>query len=185
MGGVLLVLPSRSVLLSFAGLFGVVMGLALLTPLTTTLLMGWAAPLANRTVGILGAMAARGVVTAMSRTAPAMAALVVAVSVTVGLGTMISSFRETVSRWLDGTLQADIYVSVPGLLSSRAQGTLDPRVVDTLSAHPDIQGYSTYREATVRDDEGATPAGSRPRGNGWVCRWQGSSSTTGRIRVWS
>lgn len=156
MGGILLVLPSRSVLLSFAGLFGVVMGLALLTPLTTTLLMGWVAPLANRTVGILGAMAARGVVTAMSRTAPAMAALVVAVSVTVGLGTMISSFRETVSRWLDGTLQADIYVSVPGLLSSRAQGTLDPGVVDALSAHPDIQGYSTYREANVRDAGGAT-----------------------------
>ncbi len=156
LGGVLLLLPSRSVLLSFAGLFGVVMGLALLTPLTTVVLMKGAAPLANRTIGILGAMAARGVVTAMSRTAPAMAALVVAVSVTVGLGTMISSFRETVSRWLDGTLQADIYVSVPGLLSSRAQGTLDPEVVDVLSGTSGIQGVSTYREATVNAPEGAT-----------------------------
>ncbi|MGD8360473.1 MAG: FtsX-like permease family protein [Gemmatimonadota bacterium] len=148
-GGVLLLLPSRSVLLSFAGLFGVVMGLALLTPLTTALLMGMAAPVANRTVGILGAMAARGVVAAMSRTAPAMAALVVAVSVSVGLGTMISSFRETVSDWLDSTLQADIYVSVPGLVSSRAQGTLDPAVVGRLSRAPGIVGFSSYRDVVV------------------------------------
>ena len=152
-GGVLLLLPTRSIPLSFAGLFGVVMGLALLTPLTTAVLMGLAAPVANRMVGILGTMAARGVVTAMSRTAPAMAALVVAVSVTVGLGTMISSFRDTVSRWLDGTLQADIYVSVPGLLSSRAQGTLDAAVVDALTADSALLGVSTYREARVTDGE--------------------------------
>jgi putative ABC transport system permease protein len=155
-GAVLLLVPSRSVLLSFAGLFGVVMGLALLTPLTTALLMGIASPLANRTVGILGAMAARGVVAAMSRTAPAMAALVVAVSVTVGLGTMITSFRGTVSRWLDGTLRADIYVSVPGLVSSRAQGTLDPGVVERLTAAPGVVGYNTYREATLEAPEGTT-----------------------------
>jgi len=154
LGGLLLLLPSRSILLSFGGLFGVVMGLALLTPITTAFLMNRLAPLATRSVGILGAMAARGVVTAMSRTAPAMAALVVAVSVTVGLGTMISSFRGTVSRWLDGTLQADVYVSVPGLLSSRAQGTLDPEVVETLSSSPSVAGVSTYREASVQGPEG-------------------------------
>jgi hypothetical protein len=58
-------------------------------------------------------MAARGVVTSLSRTAPAMAALVVAVAVTVGLGIMIQSFRGSVVRWLDVTLQADLYVSPP------------------------------------------------------------------------
>jgi len=155
-GGILLLLPSRSILLSFGGLFGVVMGLALLTPLATALLMGIAAPLANRTVGILGAMAARGVVSAMSRTAPAMAALVVAVSVTVGLGTMITSFRGTVSDWLDGTLRADIYVSVPGVVRSRAQGTLDSRIVDRFTAAPGVVGFNTYREATLETPDGPT-----------------------------
>ena len=154
-GGLLLLAPSRSVALSFGGLFGVVMGIALLTPLTTSVLMRGAAPLAGRVAGILGAMAARGVVAAMSRTAPAMAALVVAVSVTVGLGTMISSFRETVSRWLDGTLQADIYVSVPGLVSSRAQGTLDPGLVERLTTGPGVVGFSTYRETETLSGDGS------------------------------
>ncbi len=135
-GFLCLIIPSRSILLSFAGLFGVVMGLALWTPLTTSILIRTLAPTLRRVVGILGVMAARGVVTAMSRTAPALAALVVAVSVTVGLGIMITSFRATVVRWLDGTLQADIYVSVPGLVSSRPQGTLDPGLVERLIGGP-------------------------------------------------
>jgi len=71
------------------------------------------------------------------------------VSVSVGLGTMISSFRETVSDWLDTTLQADIYVSVPGLVSSRAQGTLDPALVARLSRSPGVVGFSSYRDVTV------------------------------------
>ena len=154
-GIVLLLMPSRSVVLAFGGLFGVVMGIALLTPLATAVLVGLVGPVVGRTVGILGTMAARGVVTAMSRTAPAMAALVVAVSVTVGLGTMISSFRETVSRWLDGTLQADIYVSLPGLVSSRAQGTLDPDLVGRLTRGPGVAGFSTYREAETLAGDGA------------------------------
>jgi putative ABC transport system permease protein len=153
-GTLALVLPSRSVLLSFVGLFGVVMGLALLTPLTAALLMKVLAPGTRRVFGILGVMAARGVVTAMSRTAPALASLVVAVSVTVGLGTMITSFRGTLVQWLDGTLQADIYISLPGLVSSRPEGTLDPRVVSRLTRVEGLEGYSTYREAVVETEEG-------------------------------
>jgi putative ABC transport system permease protein len=52
--------------------------------------------------GTVGLMASRGVVSSLSRTAPAIAALVVAVSVTVGLGVMIQSFRGSLERWLDG-----------------------------------------------------------------------------------
>jgi putative ABC transport system permease protein len=90
-------------------------------------------------------MASRGVVTAMSRTAPAVAALVVAVSVTVGLGVMIQSFRSTLERWLGGTLAADVYVSLPSVQASRAAGTLDPGVVAALTTHPDVAGWSSYR----------------------------------------
>lgn len=155
LAGVLcLVVPSRSILLSFAGLFGVVMGLALWTPLATSVLIRMLAPIARRVAGTLGVMAARGVVRAMSRTAPALAALMVAVSVTVGLGTMITSFRSTVVRWLDGTLQADIYVSVPGLVSSRPQGTLDPEVVERLTGADGLAGFSTYREAILDTENG-------------------------------
>jgi putative ABC transport system permease protein len=143
------------------------MGLALLTPLSTAVFMRVVTPAVRRAVGVLGVMAARGVVTAMSRTAPALAALVVAVSVTVGLGTMITSFRETVVRWLDATLQADIYVSLPGVVSSRAQGTLDPGLVERLVTAEGLAGFSTYRETVVETDQGplrAVALDLHPRG---------------------
>ena len=144
-GAVLLALSARALVASFAGLFLVILGMALLTPLGTVLLVRVARPALARAGGILGTMAARGVVSALSRTAPAVAALVVAVSVTVGLGVMIQSFRATLVRWLQGTLVADVYVSAPSLVQSRAEGTLDPEAVRALVGHPDVAERSTYR----------------------------------------
>ncbi|HSG09222.1 MAG TPA: FtsX-like permease family protein [Longimicrobiales bacterium] len=153
-GALLLAVPARSVGLSFAGLLPVMLGMALLTPLGTVGLVGLARPVLARGAGILGTMASRGVVTAMSRTAPAVAALVVAVSVTVGLGVMIQSFRSTLSRWLGGTLQADVYVSLPSVQASRAEGTLDPAVLASLTGHPEVDGWSTYRGVELDLPEG-------------------------------
>lgn len=153
-GAALLLIPSRSVLLSFSGLFAVLLGAALLTPLATVGFVRLLTPLLGRTVCILGTLAARGVTAALSRTAPAVAALVVAVAVTVGLGVMIQSFRGTVVEWLDHTLQADIYVSPPSPISSRAEGSLDAGVVARLSAVSGVAGRSTYRSTELITADG-------------------------------
>ncbi len=155
LGALALLIPSRSLLLSFGGLFAVLLGIALLTPLATMALVRLFRPILSRTVGILGTMAVRGVSTSLSRTAPAVAALVVAVAVTVGLGTMIASFRGTVVRWLDHTLQADIYVTGPSAMASRPGGTLSPGLVSRLTtAVPDLEGFSTYRGSTLATGDG-------------------------------
>ena len=154
LGTILLRIPSRSVLLSFAGLFGILLGVALLTPLATVAFVNVLRPVLGRTLGILGTMAARGVSASLSRTAPAVAALVVAVAVTVGLGTMIASFRGTVVRWLDHTLQADVYVAPPSALASRPGGTLSDDLVGRLTGVPGLEGFSTYRGSTLVTPEG-------------------------------
>jgi len=153
-GGLLLAVPSRSLLLSFSALFLTILGMALLTPLGTVVLVRAARPVLSRIGGLLGTMASRGVVGQLSRTAPAVAALVVAVSVTVGLGVMIHSFRSTLVRWLDGTLRADVYVSLPGPQASRATGTLWPEVVEAFVAQPDVVGFSTYRGVDLLTPQG-------------------------------
>jgi putative ABC transport system permease protein len=181
LGGGMLLIPTRSIAVAFTALFAILLGMALATPAATVLLMGALRPLLARWAGILGSMAARGVVTALSRTAPAMAALVVAVSVTVGLGVMIASFRSTVVRWLDATLQADVYISPPSVVSNRAEGTLpeglELRYVDV----PGVAGVSTYRGR-----EFTTPAygvtrlvalGLDPRGEASLQFLEGDRST--------
>ncbi len=129
----------------FLGLALVMGAIALVTPLAAVGCTRLLSPVAGRVAGVTGRMAARGVVRSLSRTGPALAALVVAVSVTVGLGAMISSFRHTVERWLDHTLQADVYVSAAGLGVARIPDPLRPELVERVRSLPGVEAASTYR----------------------------------------
>ena len=144
-GGALLLLPTRSLVVSFTALFCFVVGSALLTPGITVLLMRLLRPVLGRVFGLLGRMAARDVEAALSRTSVAIAALMVAVSVTVGVTIMIGSFRQTVVAWLDSSLQADVYVSPPGLAANRVEATLDPAVAEEVRTIPGVAAASAYR----------------------------------------
>jgi putative ABC transport system permease protein len=142
---VLLAWPGGGVGLGFAGLFALILACALLTPLGAIGLVHLFAWAAGRTFGLVGRMAARGITASLSRTAVAIAALMVAVSTTIGVGLMISSFREAVVRWLEGTLRADVYVSAPSLIGSRPDATLDPAVIARLVSAPGVAAASTTR----------------------------------------
>ena len=120
----LLLIPTRSLLIGFGGLAALVLGFALIIPITTILILKVLSPLSGRFFGFMGTMATRGTSASLSRTAVAITALTVAISVSVGIGTMVQSFRGTVERWLETSLGADIYVSPPSALRSRVEATL-------------------------------------------------------------
>ncbi len=151
-GGALL-LP-RNLAVSFMGLFAVILGCALLTPAATVLLIGLLRRPLGALLGVLGRMAAGGVVASLSRTAVAISALVIAVSVTVGIGVMVDSFRQTVIRWLGTTLQSDIYVSAPSRAGGLVGTALDPEVARRAMALPGGRGRPY------------DPAGPDPRSGG-------------------
>jgi putative ABC transport system permease protein len=153
-GGVVLAVPG-GIVLGFTGLFVVMVGCALLTPTAALALLRPLHPLAGRAFGIVGRLATRGTVAALSRTSVAMAALMIAVAAAVGVGVMIASFREAVTAWLEGTLTADVYVSAPSLVGSRPDATLDPALVARLAATPGIARASTSRGVLVPGPRGA------------------------------
>lgn len=159
LGGTVLWLSGRDLTSSFAGLFGIIFGCALLIPLATLGLMRLFRPVAGALFGILGRMAAGGVANGLSRTAPAIAALAIAVAVAVGVGVMIESFRGTVVRWLDHTLLADIYVSAPGPARSGPGGALDPAAVAAIERVPGVERIRRYRTTTVLYGDGGEMAG--------------------------
>ncbi len=154
LGVAILALPSRNLDLAFAGTFAVVMGFAMLTPLGMEFLMRSASPLTGRVWGTLGRMAPRNVVVSLSRTSVAVAALMVAVSVTIGVSLMISSFRYTVITWLAQTLRGDIYISAPSLTATQTSTTIDANVVKTVQAWPGIARMDTLRNTTVDSPSG-------------------------------
>ena len=152
-GALVLAVPG-GIVLGFAGLFVVMVGCALLTPAAAVALLRPVHGVAGKAFGILGRLATRGIVAALSRTSVAMAALTVAVAAAIGVGVMIASFREAVTTWLEGTLRADVYVSAPSLVGSRPDATLDPELVAHLAATPGVTHASTSRGVTVQSAGG-------------------------------
>lgn len=151
-GTVLLRWPTQALLPAYGGLFSVLLGAALLVPWATQTVSSLAARPLGLAFGLLGRMAARGVHTSLSRTAVALAALMVAVATTVGVGLMVSSFRGTVVSWLETSLQADVFISPPSLVARRGGATLLPGLAETLRDTPGVAGSSTLRVANVRVD---------------------------------
>lgn len=141
---------SGGLIAAFGGLFAVLLGAALLTPPLVTLLMQGLAAIAPRTLGIFGKIAPRDILRSLSRTSVAIAALMVSVSVIVGVSIMVGSFRGTVVQWLDQTLQADIYVSPPNTTANRVLGKIEPSIVNQLQTFPGIAKAVTYNDADVQ-----------------------------------
>lgn len=143
--GLALLLPEWNLVIAFGGLFAVILGGALLTPLLTLLSMTGIQRLIARRVDVIGRMAPRTVTRSLSRTAVAVAALMVAVSVIIGVGVMIGSFRSTVEAWLEDVLQADIFISPPSLNANQVSTTLEPSVVAQLQALPGVSRSASSR----------------------------------------
>ena len=147
--GLALLIPEWNRIVALIGLFAVILGGALLTPLLTLGMMQGVAWLEGQRLGIIARMAPRTVIRSLSRTAVAVAALMVAVSVIIGVGVMIGSFRNTVEAWLEDVLQADIFISPPSLSGSQLVATLDPTLAAKLSALPGITKLATNRTVEV------------------------------------
>ena len=160
-GVLLLALPARGLVTSFAGTFAIIIGIGMQTPLVTKLLMDATTPISSRLGGVLGRMAPRSVVNSLSRTAIAIAALMIAVSVTIGVSLMVGSFRYTVVAWLSQTVQGDVYISPPSATASSNTGTIDP-AASTL--HPRLAGRGTGRYAALGDRQLARRAVAGRRG---------------------
>ena len=105
-------------------------------------------PLSASLFGTLGRIAPRAIMRSLSRTGVAVAALALAVSVIVGVSVMITSFRGTVTTWLEGALTADVFISAPasGLLETV---NLDPKLTEELQTVPGVTQVLTARDVPV------------------------------------
>jgi putative ABC transport system permease protein len=153
-GFAILLIPGKSIWMSFAGLIPLILGLALFTPLLMVALTAILNKILGRIAGTLGSMASRGVVSQMSRTAVAIAALSIAVATTIGVGTMVNSFRGTVVSWLGNILSADIYIAAPRLIATQANGDIDFEFSERLAGLSQAKHVNFYREIQLETAEG-------------------------------
>ncbi|MGI9289554.1 MAG: ABC transporter permease, partial [Pseudomonadales bacterium] len=136
------VFSGRSIVAGFGGLFLIVVAFALMTPALLVVLINAAKPAMYKILGLVGTIAARGVLASLSRTQVAVAALAIALSATVGVALMIGSFRAAVEGWLESYVSADIYITRPR--DARHEG-IEQATIDRISALPQVVNVSSFR----------------------------------------
>ncbi len=127
----------------FAGAFGLLLAASLATGEAVGLLgppleRSWTA-----LAGLPGKVAAGNIRRNLGRTAVAVAAFCVALSMSVGLGLMIGSFRETLVWWMGGQLTGDAYVA------SAAEVEVPPEFYEQVRSLPGVGGVDPYRNVQV------------------------------------
>lgn len=147
----LVVWPTREPGAGFAALIALVLGCVLLAPGASSVFLHAAWRVAHRRGGMLATIAVRGAAAGLVRSAVAVAALMVAIAATVGVGVMVDSFRRSVEVWLDRTLRADIYLGVPGRGWERV---LPPTLADEVLTLSDVDELSMGRVLPVDTDRG-------------------------------
>ena len=134
-----------SLIAGLVAVFLLIFGFALCVPLVIGILTAVLAPIASRLAGTTARLAVSGIRASLSRTGVAIVALAVAVSATIGVSVMVDSFRGSVGRWLQQTLQADIYVGV-------SRGSLDQDLQADIVQLPGVAAVSTSRRAWLEQD---------------------------------
>jgi putative ABC transport system permease protein len=102
---------------------------------------------------LLARLAADQVSRAPGRNAVTISAMMVGISIMVGVDTMVGSFRETVREWVDQTVLADLIVAPATWLQGHETGQLANRIplswAESLAAIPGVAAIDTYRDVSV------------------------------------
>jgi putative ABC transport system permease protein len=85
----------------------------------------------------------------LHRTSMAIASLVVALAMVVGISTMIFSFRSTVEEWLSRSIQADLAIGPAANLVLGNREMVRPEVEQIVANTPHVH-YDSYRELRVQ-----------------------------------
>jgi len=136
----------------FAGVGLVVAALALVAPLLVrSAAAAFVRPL-SRLAGAPGPLGARFFGGALARNGIAVAALAMALGMTLAMIVTVESIRETVRVWVETTLRSDLWVKAASGKSSGLVGDLPEDVLTFLRSTPGIAAVDPFRsrDATLR-----------------------------------
>ncbi len=139
----LFTLAKIHVYFGFAGSFALLIGVSLITGLILVSLHPLLKKFLVLLSGLPGKVAAGNIRQNLDRTAVAVAAFMVAISMSIGLSSMIGSFRQSLIWWMGTQLQADLFI-----------GKVDEAEVPESFYHelrtiPDLDGFDLYRNVQV------------------------------------
>ncbi|MFN9304631.1 MAG: ABC transporter permease [Planctomycetota bacterium] len=110
-----------------------------------------------RGLGPYARYAVRSAAAAQAHVALPVAAMALAVATTIGLATLVGSFRASVDGWLGQALPGDVFASVPGGVDERAQ-PIAPATAAAMLARPEVAAATRYCRTVLPVQGGALAA---------------------------
>jgi putative ABC transport system permease protein len=142
-------LPVRSPVVGFVMAMLVALGFALACPALTRIVCRGVDSAARPVQALPVQMAAAGVGRSLGITGVAVAAMMLAMAMNVGVRTMVTSFRNALSSWMDRRFAADVFVGPELLVNHRIDATIDPRVRAWVASRPQTAKVIEIRSVTV------------------------------------
>lgn len=143
LSGALLYLSFVNVYVGFVGVFAFILGFSLLTG-TILLALGPAMKwLLYHLGGLPGKVAAGNIRQNLSRTSVAVSAFMVALALSIGLGSMIGSFRQSLVWWMGTQLRGDLYIS------TITEMPVPEDLYEEIKTLPGLDGVDPYRNVQV------------------------------------
>ena len=102
------------VYVGFAGGFAFLIGASLFAGFMILLSVPALEQIFSRVMGLSGKIAIGNIRENLGRTSVAVAALMIALSLSIGLGSMIDSFRHSLVWWMNSQLRGELYISTKG-----------------------------------------------------------------------
>ncbi len=133
-GFVLLQSSFNNLVGGFIALTFIISGFCFVVPVTMSVILKILLGIFSSSLKLPSRMALRNIQNGLNRTGMAVAALTVAISVTIGVGIMVDSFRNTVIIWLDQSFAGDIEITGANLNLDLQNQIINISGVDKLSA---------------------------------------------------
>jgi putative ABC transport system permease protein len=130
--------------LSFGAALFALLGFAFFVPVMSVSFSRWVKP-----GPVMARIAFGHFAQSLHRTSMAIASLVVALAMVVGISTMIFSFRTTVEDWLTRSIQSDLVIAPAANLVIGNREMLRPGVEQVVAALPHVV-YDSFRELRVQ-----------------------------------
>ncbi len=133
----------------FLAAFFVLVGFALFAPTLTARFGNALGRFLRRRMLIEINLAAANLSRALWKNSVTIAALACAVAMTVSVGVMVFSFRQTVKAWIDETLIADLFIAPASNEIVGPSSFLPPQALSFVEQLPGVAAVDTFRQVTL------------------------------------
>lgn len=134
----------RKPVFGFLSAFLIILGFSFLAPICIQFIQLISKRAMSTLFGASGRIASANLSSTLGRTAITVAALMIGLSMTIGMGIMIESFRRTVEVWVGQTVRSDLWIKAAS--SHRVEGLISETTIAKIGSVRGVKELDPYRE---------------------------------------